>query len=126
MENIEKDFLGVGISQNLTWIKYEEAIQESIIVILSTSPGERVMRPDFGAGINRVVMSTTDSYSIGVMKENIKTSLLKWEPRINNIIVSVKMNSAEARLDIDIAYTIIKANKRANLVYPFYLEGEPK
>lgn len=120
---MEKDFLGIGISSKLQWIKYEDSIKESIKIILATRQGERVMRPDFGCGINDLVFSSLDSYTMGIIKENVKNSLNLWEKRIKDIKVSVSLVSDEGKLDINIGYTIIKSNHPDNLVYPFYLES---
>ena len=57
----EKAFLGVGwafppyldVTRVPAMVAYEEDIRQSIMIIMGTEPGERIMRPDFGAGLNR-------------------------------------------------------------------------
>jgi uncharacterized protein len=124
MADVEKDFLGVGIASSFDWLEYEDSIRESMIVILSTSPGERLMRPDFGCyGLKGLVLSGLDSYTLGIIKNNIKAALTKWEPRVGNLNIEISYDSSGGNLSVQISYTIISANKRSNLVYPFYLEG---
>jgi hypothetical protein len=118
---VDKDFLGVGISKELGWAYYESAIKESMKAILLTRRGERVMRPDFGCGINDMVFNSVDSYTLSIMKENIVQALSRWEPRIKN--VEIQINFKDSTLEINIRYMVIETNNSDNLVLPFYPEG---
>jgi hypothetical protein len=123
---MEKDFLGVGIPKDLNsnngkWLAYEDAIKESMKAILLTRRGERVMRPDFGCGINDMVFNAIDSYTLNIIKENIKQALTRWEPRIRNI--EMQINVQDSTLEINISYIVIETNNSDNLVFPFYPEG---
>ncbi|MGE0526253.1 MAG: GPW/gp25 family protein [Bdellovibrionales bacterium] len=122
---MKKDFLGVGVSRDLEQVSYEKAIKESIKIVLLTRRGERVMRPDFGCGINDMVFNSIDAYTISVMKENIVKALGRWEPRIKNVEVEVrsKHGAEDPRFEIEVKYTLIETNSSANLVFPFYPEG---
>lgn len=107
----------IGMSQ------YEEDIKEAIMIILSTSRGERAMRPDFGCGIHDLAFAIVNTTNIGVMKESIREALILWEPRIDisRIDISVdRMN--EGRVLISLDYKIRATNNEFNLVYPFYLK----
>jgi len=125
-----KEFLGRGwkfpVSVNsegkITMSEYEEDIRESIWIILSTSKGERVMRPDFGCGINDFVFASIDSSTLALIESTVREALILWEPRIEviNIKVSTDMIK-EGKLIINMDYVVRRTNNQFNLVYPFYL-----
>jgi uncharacterized protein len=125
-----KEFLGRGwkfpVSTDLKgkiWMsEYEEDIKESIWIILSTSKGERVMRPDFGCGIYDYVFEYLNTTTMGMIENSVREALNMWEPRINLIDVEVSLQSAqEGKLLISIDYEVRTTNNQFNLVYPFYL-----
>lgn len=126
---MERDFLGVGLSfplrvedGKIAWSGYEESIRESIMLILGTAKGERIMRPDFGCGIQELGFSINDTSTASLTIFYIEEALKKWEPRIELMRVDADADSKDAdRLNISIEYRIITTNTRYNIVYPFYL-----
>ncbi len=125
-----KEFLGRGwrFPVNVTpagqimMSEHEEDIKESIRVILSTSKGERVMRPDFGCGIYEFVFATINTTTIGLIEASVREALTLWEPRIELTNVNVATDKAEeGMLHISIDYRVRTTNNEFNLVYPFYL-----
>lgn len=102
----------------------EKLIEESIMTILGTAKGERVMRPEFGCDIRQLVFAPNNTATATLIDLHIKEALLKWEPRIELTSVNVSPDSSERnRLNIEIDYRIKTTNTKKNLVYPFYLEG---
>lgn len=105
---------------------YEEDVRQAIQIILGTSPGERVMRPDFGAGLRDLVFEPINTTTKALVRQQVEQALITWEPRIDNVGVDVQADPARGRLLININYRIRATNTFYNLVYPFYLmEGEP-
>lgn len=101
----------------------EELISQSIMIILGTAKGERVMRPDFGCGINEMVFAINDTSTATMLTYHVKEALRKFEPRIEVEEVQVEPDTGEGnRLNILIEYKILSKNTRRNLVYPFYLQ----
>ncbi|MCG7851654.1 MAG: GPW/gp25 family protein [Methanosarcinaceae archaeon] len=129
---MDKDFLGVGVSfplrvenGKIAWSGYEKSIRESIMIILGTAMGERVMRPDFGCGIHDLAFSVNDVSTAALAIFYVEEALKKWEPRIEVINVDANADKKEGdRLNISIEYRDISTNNRYNLVYPFYLGRE--
>lgn len=127
---MDADFLGKGwrfpvATENggVAAAEGEELIRESIMIILGTAKGERVMRPDFGCGINELVFAPNNTSTATLITHYVQEALLEWEPRIDVLNVSVNPDEIEPnRLNIFIEYRIITANTKNNLVYPFYLE----
>ena len=109
----------VGLSQ------YEEDIRESIWIILSTAPGERLMRPDFGCGIHEYVFAPNNTRTAGLVRQKVEEALSRWEPRIEVQEVLVEADAEESTvLLVQIAYRVRASDSSFNLVYPFYLERE--
>lgn len=100
----------------------EDAVRQSIWAILSTAPGERVMRPDFGCGLHDLVFDVLDAATAGTVTRVVREALARHEPRIAVLDVYVAPDPAEpGLLQIEINYELRSSNSRANLVYPFYL-----
>jgi|ERR1700690_1670722 len=99
----------------------EKSIQEAIWIILATAPGERVMRPDFGCGIHRLVFSLNDAATIGRVAEEVRLALIRWEPRIDVLDVDTEAQGRGEVLLINVHYRVRTSNNFFNLVYPFYL-----
>lgn len=103
----------------------EEDIRQSIRIILGTNHGERVMRPGFGAGLQRLVFEPMNTATLALAKHRVEEALITWEPRIDSITVKVSAEPDLGRLLIDVTYRMRSTNTFYNLVYPFYLlEGE--
>jgi phage baseplate assembly protein W len=129
--NSAKSFLGVGwafppcaAKDGTTALAvYEQDVVEAIRIILQTNRGERVMRPDFGAGLNAFVFSPLNQTTMQRVQTRVNDSLVKWEPRIDVNQVKVTIDSSERnKLLIAIAYRVRATNTLNNLVYPFYLQ----
>jgi Bacteriophage baseplate protein W len=123
------DFLGVGWSfpveiesGYVRLAAFEESVRQSIWVILSTTPGERMMLPDFGCGLSDLLFSLNNASTQGRVAFEVRQALDKWEPRIEVLNVEVMNGSTPAVLDIRIEYRIMRTNTRFNMVYPFYLQ----
>jgi phage baseplate assembly protein W len=125
-----KEFLGVGWkfpvqvdnTGRIAMSEFEQDIRESIRIILSTSKGERAMRPDFGCGIHDFVFASMNTTTIGLIESSVREALTRWEPRIELLNVKVSTEEAElGRLLVGIDYRVRATNNEFNLVYPFYL-----
>ena len=127
----EQKFLGVGWDlalavdgdKRVQMAQYEDSIRQSIWIILSTSPGERIMRPTFGSNLQALVFDINDSGLAGAAANAVKNALVRWEPRIRLLDVSAYPDpNSPNLLHINISYLVRATNSRSNLVYPFYLE----
>jgi phage baseplate assembly protein W len=105
----------------------ERELEQSIAVILSTIPGERPMRPEFGSRIHDYVFAPADESTAGLLAYEVRQSLLRWEPRIDVTDVVVSPDQLEwGVLLVEIRYTIRSTNDPRNLVFPFYtIPDEP-
>jgi phage baseplate assembly protein W len=128
---VQDDFLGRGwafpvglaLDDEVAMVADAEDIRQSIRIILETDPGERVMRPDFGAGLRRLLFEPVTTNTLALVQHRVEEALVRWEPRIDVIDVIVSADEAPlGRLLIQIDYSIRATNTFYNLVYPFYLQ----
>lgn len=103
-----------------------EKVRESILTILGTRKGERIMRPNFGCELDKLVFAPNNAATASLAQHYVEESLMLWEPRIELTEVNVANDNANGRLNIDINYKIRATNQPQNLVYPFYLQNEAK
>jgi phage baseplate assembly protein W len=125
-------FLGVGWAfpvaaadaAHVAQAAYEQRVHDAIWIILSTSPGERKMRPDFGCGLDELVFATPDATTAGRVADAVRHALVRWEPRIDLLGVDAWAQPDDvSTLLVQIDYRVRATNNVFNLVYPFYLEG---
>lgn len=130
---INADFLGIGWSFPPEFNKTEgtvsmttdvEDINNSLIVLLSTRPGERVMFPNYGCDLQEMLFKPLDLTLITQMKGTIERAILYHEPRINIISIEIDtQDELEGQVLIHIDYEVRNTNTRSNIVFPFY-KGE--
>lgn len=131
MESVIRSFLGTGWSfppvfdkanRHVRMVSDEEDIAESIRIILSTTPGERLMQPEFGCNLKKLVFEKIDSTLIAELNHLIYHALLDFEPRINFLNAEIiNRDELDGILHIQVNYSIIITNTRHNMVFPFYL-----
>jgi len=115
--------VGLALDDDIAMVEDAEDIRQSIRIILETDPGERVMRPDFGAGLRRLLFEPITTNTLALVQHRVEEALTTWEPRIDVIDVAVSAEEAPSgRLLITIDYSIRATNTFYNLVYPFYLQ----
>ncbi len=101
--------------------EYEADIRQSILIILHTSPGERVMRFDFGCGIHDLVFDVIDVAMITRVETAVREAMTRYEARIDVLNVTADArDAAEGRLLIELEYRVRRTNQIGNLVFPFY------
>jgi uncharacterized protein len=124
------DIIGTGIGFPLrvdrqgavALVSGSDDINEALLLILSTAPGERPMRPLFGCGIHDYVFEGIDAYTIGRLEREVRIAVDRWEPRIE--VAALRIDTEDAgngKLAIELDYVIRATNDRRNLVYPFYV-----
>jgi len=113
--------LGTSATGGIALSSGDDEISESIRLILGTAPGERPMRPDFGCAVHDLVFAAVDANFAGQVAYEVRASLLRWEPRIEVVDVTVTLDDErDGVVLIGIDYTLRTTNDRRNLVFPFY------
>lgn len=124
-----KSFLGTGwsfppvfTSNGLVTVTAEQDIRESLLILLSTVPGERVMQPAYGCGIKAHVFDSLNETTFAIMRDLIEKAILFFEPRVT--VERIDIDDADylqGKILLDITYKVRSTNNRYNLVYPFYI-----
>ena len=126
----KKAFLGRGWAFPIRFNKgynsalmsqFEEDIQQSLIILLSTIRGERFLQPTYGTTVQELLFEALDITIANQIGEEIKRAILIHEPRVLVDRVDVTQETLNGFLEISIDYTIVATNTRYNFVYPFYL-----
>ena len=90
---------------------YEQYIRQLIRQVLFTAQGERINRPDFGAGVKRLVFAPNSPATASLAQTLIYQALTTW---LGTLIRTddVRAEANEEKLNITIAYTILAKQER--------------
>lgn len=99
----------------------EEDIHQSLEILFSTSPGERIMHPDYGCRLNRFLFEELTQTTLTEIRAEIEHAVLFFESRIELLALVLTPDPPQGRLLIELDYRVVSTNNRGNLVYPFYL-----
>ena len=108
-------------SKDVIMVSEEEDIKQSLEILLSTAPGERIMHPSYGCGLKQLTFENLSESTLTEIQDVIDRAILFFERRIkvDSIEVDVE-NVYDGIMTIEIKYTISITNSRDNMVYPFY------
>jgi uncharacterized protein len=124
------DFVGRGwafpirtdTNGGIALVSSEREIAEAIRLIVSTTPGERPMRPDFGCRIHDFVFAPADAMTAAAISDEVTRAVTMWEHRVDVERVDVlQAPDDQSVFYIDIHYRLKATNSRYNLVFPFYV-----
>jgi uncharacterized protein len=127
-----KPFLGTGWAFPPTFwehdrsqelVSEEKDIEQSLYILISTIPGERLMNPTYGCDLYSMVFHRITEALCQELKALVTDAIETFEPRVEVENVEVHVVSLEPGiLHIVVDYIVIQVNSRANIVYPFYLQ----
>lgn len=130
-KNIEENsFLGRGWSfpptftrgdHGVAMVEEEEDIRQSLIILLATIKGERIMQPDYGANTDSLLFEPLNVSFAKRMSTKLEKAILYYEPRIKTDDINFKQDNVNGLVEIRIDYTIIATNNRRNIIYPYYI-----
>lgn len=133
MRQQDKKFLGTGLNfplrtnarGQISLVSGAEDIEQAIRIILSTRPGERVMRPTFGCRAHELLFEPIAAATSSRFQEYINEALRMWEPRIEVTSINiVNNNGGIGSLLAEIEYTIKATHDTRSIVHPFYISEE--
>lgn len=127
---MNRPFLGRGWSfppafqrsiAGVEMLDQEADIASSLVIILTTSIGERVMAPDFGCNLEDLLFENLDTTLKTLVTDQIETALIYYEPRIDIEKINLDTDrELEGIVLIEVTYRVRSTNTRYNFVYPFY------
>ena len=98
-----------------------DSIDAALRLILSTAPGQRVMRPDFGCAMWDQVYAPLTPGTLGLVEQAVRDAVLRWEPRVVLERVEATADPELGAVHVQVDYRVAATNDRRNLVYPFYV-----
>jgi uncharacterized protein len=106
----------------LAWSDGPDRIRDAIWLIVNTAVGERLMLPEFGAGVNDYVFQPNSAATRAALTQAIREALVRWEPRIELDAVRVDEVPGEpSQVIAAVEYRIRATNEMFNMVLPFFL-----
>lgn len=117
--------LRLSASGGVAQVEDEAALRQAVLMLLSTLPGERVMRPDYGCALQRLVFSPNDDTTAGLAIHYVRQALERWEPRIEILRLDAeRVPSEPGRLDIVLEYRAVATLVESSLTLPLLLAGD--
>ena len=114
LERVKQEFKDISMSfqtnplnDDLIALKNSSAIARSIRNIVFTQPGEKFFNPDFGSRISESLFENIDDASADVIRDEIRSSIRNFEPRVNLLSVIVRPNFDFNEMNVTIEYEII-------------------
>jgi phage baseplate assembly protein W len=96
-------------------------IEQSLTILLSTKPGERVMRPDYGCALDDILFEPANTSLLTYIKDTISKSILYYEPRVQvRSIDIITDHIVEGRVLVELDLIVRSTNSRYNYVFDFY------
>ena len=106
-KDISMSFDTNPLNNDLIGLKDSSAIARSIRNIVFTQPGEKFFQPDFGSKISESLFEIVDDSSAITIRDEIRSSIINYEPRVRLGQVFVKPNPAENEMNVTITYEIV-------------------
>ena len=109
-KDVSMTFQKHPLTSDILALKNESAIARSVRNIVFTVPGEKFFNEDFGSRISQSLFENINDISANIIKNEIKSSLKLYEPRVNVREVDVKPNFDQNEFNVTIIYEIIGAD----------------
>ena len=105
-KDISMSFESNPLNDDLVSLSDTSAIARSIRNIVFTSPGEKFFNPDFGSRISESLFENVDNVSALAIEDEIKSSIINFEPRVNLLNTVVVPNPDDNDMNVTIEYEI--------------------
>ena len=111
-------------SGRLDYPTLEDSVRQLIQVILSTRPGEQLMRPDFGGGLDTLLNEPNTLATRRRIRDLVRDALERWERRILLDQVEVWEVAGEpSHVRVEVAYRLARTGSPAQIGVTVQLES---
>src|SRR5207244_11945373 len=102
---------GTGLTVTATgavgMVEGDAAVRQAIILLLCTAPGERLMRPEYGSYLHRLLFAGNDQTTAGLAVHYVRSALTRWEPRVEIVTIDAEADpDVPERLHIALSYRV--------------------
>ena len=105
-KDLSMSFKTNPLNDDLIGLKNTSAIARSLKNIVFTQPGEKFFNPDFGSRISESLFENVDNVSALAIEDEIRNSIINFEPRVNLLNVSVNPNIDDNEMNVVIQYEV--------------------
>lgn len=117
--------LQVSRAGRIAMVSDHAAVRQSIQLLLTTTPGERLMRPDYGCDLRRLLFAPNDATTHGLAIHYVRRALQRWEPRVEILRLDATSSADDpGRMDIALEYRLRHALQRDLLHISVDLQAE--
>ena len=106
-KDISMSFETNPLNDDLVSLSDTTAIARSLRNIVFTQPGEKFFNPDFGSRISESLFENVDEVSALAIEDEIKSSIINFEPRVNLLSTIVAPNPDDNEMNVTIEYEIV-------------------
>lgn len=108
----------------LAWPDLAQSVRDGIRLILSTRPGEQLMRPDFGGGLDRLLHAPNTVATRRQIRDLVQDALTRWERRILLDAVEVwEIDNEPSALRVEIVFRLARTGAPGAMNVTVQLEG---
>lgn len=116
--------LRISPKGGIDMVDEESSVRQSILLLMSTRPGERVMRPDYGCDLQQLAFSPNDNTTAGLAVHYVRQALARWEPRVDVLGIDASPSEEEpGRLDLVLEYRVRSTQRDDRLSTSIDLTG---
>ena len=116
----------LDIRGGVAMVEGRASVRQAIFLLLTTRPGERIMRPDYGCELYRVAFMNNDDTTAGLAIHWVRVALLRWEPRIEILSLDAIRNPESAELlDVTLDYRVKLTQQGDQVLFSVPLTGGP-
>ena len=106
-KDINLSFKRHPVTNDVVSIRDEDAIKRSVKNIIFTILGEKPFVPRFGSVVTQALFDLNTSYDQVLIQDEIKSAVLKFEPRISNVVVTTTIYPDSNELNCVVQYDIV-------------------
>lgn len=119
--------VGLTVSNRggIEMLEGQDSVRQAILMLLATRPGERVMRPNYGCNLHRLVFAPNNDTTAGLAIHYVRQAMERWEPRVElTHLDAFRSEASPGLLEIYFEYRVRATLQTEKLAYAFDLTGE--
>jgi phage baseplate assembly protein W len=127
LDRSQAGYAGLGLSPTgaIAMAKGDAAVRQALLLLLSTSPGERVMRPTYGCDLRRLIFSPNDYTTAGLARHYVRRAIERWEPRVRILKLDARPDpEVPTQLVIFLEYEVLASRRSDHLAFALNLTAE--
>jgi len=120
----ERPGMAISPRGSVDMVQEDESVRQAILLLLTTRPGERVMRPTYGSELFRLTFWPNDDTTAGLAIHYVEQAIKTWEPRIDIVRLDAQRDPERPeRLDVSLDYRVRATQRLGQLTVPLGLGG---